>query len=82
MKSVSRIAARIDLDAIEENFRQMRANIEEGTRMVAVIKADGYGHGAVRIARLVEHYDYLWDLQLRQRKKLSSCVNTGSGSQL
>lgn len=60
MKSVSRIAARIDLDAIEENFRQMRANIEEGTRMVAVIKADGYGHGAVRIARLVEHYDYLW----------------------
>ena len=28
--------------------------------MVAVIKTDAYGHGAVRIAKLVEPYPYIW----------------------
>ena len=60
MKSDSRIVAMINLNAIEENFRQMRANMKTDTKMIAVIKADGYGHGAVRIARLAEAYDYLW----------------------
>ena len=28
--------------------------------MIAVIKADGYGHGAVAVAHLVQDYDYIW----------------------
>ena len=28
--------------------------------MVAVVKTDGYGHGAVPIAQMVEAYDYIW----------------------
>ena len=28
--------------------------------MIAVIKTDGYGHGAVQIARLLEPVDYIW----------------------
>ena len=28
--------------------------------MIAVIKADAYGHGAVQIARLIHDYDYIW----------------------
>lgn len=56
----SRVYAKIDLDAVEENFASMRENIEPGTQIAAVIKADGYGHGAVPIARLVEPYSYIW----------------------
>lgn len=55
-----RICATIDLDAVAENFAQMRHNINEDTKMIAVVKADGYGHGAVPIAQLVERYDYIW----------------------
>ena len=60
MKEYKRIKALISLDAIAENFQQMRQNIKEETQIIAVIKADGYGHGAVQIARLIHDYDYIW----------------------
>ena len=56
----ARVYARIDLGAVEENFRNMKANLAEGVRMIGVIKTDGYGHGAVQIARKIQDYDYLW----------------------
>ncbi|HCI74236.1 MAG TPA: alanine racemase, partial [Lachnospiraceae bacterium] len=55
-----RICARIDLGAVAANFGSMRARLKDETRMIAVIKTDAYGHGAVRIARLTEPYKYLW----------------------
>lgn len=59
MKKFERIKAVVSLDAIAHNFAEMRKNIADGTKVVAVIKADGYGHGAEAVARLVEDYDYL-----------------------
>lgn len=38
----------------------MHRNVKEGTRIIAVIKADGYGHGARAIAKLIHDYDYIW----------------------
>lgn len=55
-----RITAYIHLDAVAENFRRMKEKLREGVRMVAVVKTDAYGHGAVRLAQLVEPYDYIW----------------------
>ena len=60
MEKYSRIKALISLDAIRYNFEQMKKNIKEGTKIVAVIKADAYGHGAVPIARMLESFDYVW----------------------
>ena len=60
MKEYKRVAAYVNLDAIEANFEAMKANLTEGTRMAAVIKTDGYGHGAVPIAHLMEPKDYIW----------------------
>lgn len=48
------------MDAIEHNFEEMRRNIAPDTKMIAVIKANAYGHGAVQIAHMVEKYDYIW----------------------
>lgn len=60
MKKYSRVCANIDLSAIEYNFEQMHSKLKEGTKMIAVIKADGYGHGALPIAKLMENKEYLW----------------------
>ena len=60
MEKYSRVKALISLDAVEYNFEQMKKNIKEGTKIVAVIKADAYGHGAVPIAKMIQEYDYIW----------------------
>ena len=43
--------ALIDLDALASNFRWVRGRVSAGVRVMAVVKADAYGHGAVRCAR-------------------------------
>ena len=42
----------IDLDVISANFDRIAA--KAGTRVMAIIKADAYGHGAVQVGRLLE----------------------------
>ncbi len=37
----------IDLAALEENMRRIRATVPPHVKVMAVVKADGYGHGAV-----------------------------------
>ncbi len=56
----NRVTAYIHMDAIAHNFQVMKDSLREGTRMIAVIKTDGYGHGAVPIAKMAEAYDYIW----------------------
>ena len=41
----------IDLGALSENVRRTRAFVGAGTRVMAVVKANGYGHGLVPSAR-------------------------------
>ena len=56
----SRVCARIDLDAVGANLEAMRQKLKKETRIIAVIKTNAYGHGAVQIARMVQEYAYLW----------------------
>lgn len=60
MKTYSRVYARIDLDAIAYNMEQMKRNLDSKTKIMAVIKADGYGHGALQIAQMLHDVDYIW----------------------
>lgn len=48
-----RIYADIDLDAIVFNLMSMKQNIKPGTQMCGVVKADGYGHGAVAVSKAI-----------------------------
>jgi alanine racemase len=52
--------AEVDLDAIVFNMRSMKQNIAPGTKMIGVIKTDGYGHGSVPIAESLEPLDFLF----------------------
>lgn len=55
-----RVYAKVDLDAVRENAVHIRQNLPGGTKVMAVVKADGYGHGAVPIAGELESYDGLY----------------------
>ena len=46
-----RVWAEIDLEAVRENLRALRSRLADTTRVMAVVKADAYGHGAVPVAR-------------------------------
>ena len=53
-KHYDRIFAAIDLDAINHNTKVISQALSENTKILAVVKTDGYGHGAVPIARELE----------------------------
>jgi alanine racemase len=46
--------AEIDLRSLEYNYRQIKKRIPEGVKLLAVVKADAYGHGAIPISRKLE----------------------------
>lgn len=41
----------VDLEAIRNNYRILRQSLPEKVRVMAVVKADAYGHGLVPVAR-------------------------------
>ena len=49
-----RIWAEVDLDAIRQNAESMLKKVGPGVKLIAVVKMDGYGHGAVPIAHELE----------------------------
>lgn len=49
--STVRALAHVNLAAIERNTARMRSELGAGTELCAVVKANGYGHGAVEAAR-------------------------------
>ena len=46
--------AEVSIDAIVNNFRQVRQYVRRDCRCLAIVKADAYGHGAVTVARALE----------------------------
>ncbi|MBQ6590303.1 MAG: alanine racemase [Lachnospiraceae bacterium] len=58
--SNERICAEIDLSAVRYNMESMHRNLLPGTGMIAVVKTDGYGHGAAAIAQEIEELPWLW----------------------
>ncbi len=51
---LKRTWAEIDLDNLAHNFGVIRAHVGPEPKLLGVVKADAYGHGAVRVARKLE----------------------------
>ena len=51
MKQFNRTYAEVNLDAIRHNIDEVHKNIKEGTKVMAIAKANAYGHGAVQVAK-------------------------------
>lgn len=77
MERYQRGYAQIDLDAVKSNMEHMKANIGAATKIMGVIKTDGYGHGAVPIARELEKLDYLYGFAVATAEE--ACILRNGG---
>ncbi len=48
-----RVQANVDLSAIRHNLLEIRKTINSNTKIMAIIKADAYGHGAIPLAKAI-----------------------------
>ena len=49
--TLRRTWAEIDLDALAYNYHALRRRVGADVKFLGVVKADGYGHGAVQVSR-------------------------------
>lgn len=49
-----RVHADVNLDAIYKNIQETRKLLKADTKLMVIIKADGYGHGAIPIAKVLD----------------------------
>ena len=55
-KRFDRCYAKVDLNAIRNNILEEKKRLGKDTRLMAVIKADAYGHGAIQVARTLSDF--------------------------
>lgn len=60
MEQYKRVCAKINLDALKYNVESIEKAVKGSAGVVAVIKTDGYGHGAIPIARCLEKDKRIW----------------------
>ena len=73
----SRVYAGVNLSAVLHNLEEMHKNINADTKIVAVIKTDGYGHGALPIAKAIEDVPYLWGYAVATVDEAMALVDDG-----
>ena len=73
----TRVYAGINLSAVLHNLEEMHKNIDKNTQIVAVIKTDGYGHGALPIAKAIEHVPYLWGYAVATADEAMALIEDG-----
>jgi len=49
-----RVVAEVNLKAIKHNYMEIRAHVPSEVETMAIVKADGYGHGSVQVANLLQ----------------------------
>lgn len=74
---ISRVYAEINLDAVRYNMESMHRNIDENSKIVAVIKTDAYGHGALPIAKAIEDFSYLWGYAVATADEAQALIEDG-----
>lgn len=70
MKTYYRVQADIDLDAIYKNAENAKKLTKPGTKFMAIVKADAYGHGAIPVAKVLDPIADAYGVQF-WRKELS-----------
>lgn len=72
-----RVYAEINLDDVKENYLNIEKNITPGTKVIGVLKTDGYGHGAIPIARELENRESLFGFALATAEEAVIMRNSG-----
>ncbi len=77
MLNTERVSATVNLNNIRYNIEQVSKRIAKGTGIMAVIKADGYGHGAVAVARTLAGMDSVWGYAVATIDEAMEIVHIG-----
>ncbi len=54
MKKYDRTYVEINLPAIKHNLLEAKRNIKPGTKLMAIVKANAYGHGAIKVSHYIK----------------------------
>ncbi len=77
LEKYQRVYATIDLDAVHDNIEEMKRNISPDTQIMGIIKADGYGHGAVMIGKELEPVPYVFGYGVATAEEAFHLRNAG-----
>ena len=72
-----RVYAKINIDALLDNFNNISNAVNENTKIMAVLKTDAYGHGAVPIAKALESNEKLYGFALATAEEALILRNSG-----
>ena len=72
-----RVCAKISLKALDHNIEKMRECLSADQKMCAVIKTNGYGHGAVPIAQHIQERDDIWGYAVAAVSEAMELRNAG-----
>lgn len=73
----SRVCALINLDNAKANILEICNKINNNTKIYAIIKADGYGHGAVELAHIYEEIEQIQGYGVATAEEALTLVNAG-----
>ncbi len=60
MKQYKRGLCIVHLDRLKQNIQSYHEILPMGTKMIAILKTDAYGHGSVYSAKALDDLDYVW----------------------
>lgn len=72
-----RAYALINLDNVSFNLNQISSNLKKGTKVIGVIKTDGYGHGALPIAKELEKLECIHGYGVATAEEALQLKNNG-----
>ena len=72
-----RVYAGVNLDHVGENIDSIASNLLPDTKIIAVIKTDAYGHGALPIAKELEHKDVVFGYGVATAEEALQLKNNG-----
>ena len=77
LEQYQRVYAAVDLSAILYNLERMYEHIAPETKLMGVIKTDGYGHGAIPIGRELEQLPYVFGFAVATAEEAFSLRQAG-----
>ena len=73
-----RVYELIHLDAIDHNIEQIEQNVSRESKVIAVLKTDGYGQGAVPIMTRLERRERVWGYALATPEEAYALYEAGA----
>ena len=67
----------VDLDAVIQNVMSMKGNISKESKIIAVIKTDGYGHGSIAVAKALDALDCIYGYAVATEEEATQLLDAG-----